>query len=523
MKRYRVSGVSSFFLSSLLLIPQAWAALPHHAFEPQELNFLEEIGRSLGIYEPKSALTIRVIDTITGEPLSGAAVLVGTREGDPFPENYQMTDSDGQVTFVDDAIRNGTAITAVVDGYVAYTITSVAEGTLTIALEPVIAPSQRSVTRVEGKITSWPRMADGDDSIHMGIVLPGLSLQSFVDLKINSLVGPMDTGYFYGERKFPSNLFIPKQTEYVFRFIPVEMKKSSYWLPVQSDQTLKLTSLQATLPFSDLLDLYRNEGLMSEMMSLVNIERIGTAELYANGEMMQVDVPLSHRLKSRRTVKASGFPKNLNLLMISAVDFSGKGGELVPFDFKMTDKNQKAAELEILSPADLPLASMSKSYLGAFALDLPDHFGEERKRATGMTASFKREISRNQFGREEFHTFLPIVKPNHVTGTREYGFMPLSAQELQPEFSVATLRQPQGQDFWTIVIPYNSDRFVLPQLPNDVDPLKRSPEKEIELAFSLFRTDPANPRWSGDQESDWSAWLGSIAHHSSNSALVEKP
>ncbi|MBI4043140.1 MAG: hypothetical protein HY391_06675 [Deltaproteobacteria bacterium] len=523
MKRYGVSGLCSFLLVSLLTVPQAWAALPHHAFAPQELNFLEEIGRSIGIYEPESVLTVHVIAAGTGEPLPRAAVLVGTREGDPFPGNYQMTSSDGEVTFVDDAIRNGTAVTAVMDGYVAYTITSVQEGTLTIALEPAIAPSERSVTRVEGTITSWPRMADGDDWIHLGIVLPELSLQSFVDLKLNSLVGPMDTGYFYGERKFPSNFFIPKQTEYVFRFIPVEMKKSSYWLPVQSDQTVKLTALQATLPFSDLLNLYRNEGLMSEMMSLVNIERIGTADLYASGEMMQVDVPLSHRLKSRRTVKASGFPKNLNLLMISAVDFSGEGGELVPFDFKMTDKNQKAAELEILSPADLPLASMSKSYLGAFALDLPDHFGEERKRATGMTASFKRDISRNQFGREEFHTFLPIVMPNHLAGTREYGFTPLSAQELQPEFSVATLREPEGQDFWTIVIPYNSDRFVLPELPNGADPLKRSPEKEMELAFSLFRTDRTNTGENGEQEADWSAWLDSIAHHSSNSALVEKP
>jgi hypothetical protein len=192
-------------------------------------------------------LAVKVIDSTTGTPVDGAAVMVGDRVGEPFAGKIVYTNYNGEAVFLASEIGglNNFPVSIFAQGYTYYTVFDITPGELVVYVEPINDQYDRALLR--GKFSGYPQISQ-DNRIDAGIFIPMPTLQTLIRGDFSSFIGPPDTIDIYGEREIPGNIVAPKQKEY-YGIIPLKLDKPYYKMYAKNNQTVSFLANSLSAPF----------------------------------------------------------------------------------------------------------------------------------------------------------------------------------------------------------------------------------------------------------------------------------
>jgi hypothetical protein len=243
-------------------------------------------------------LLVRTLDPASGLPIAGAFVLVGPREGAPFPGNTGLTGANGIASFSHPGLVGPQIVTAgTADrAYVSITAAPLAEVTLYLPLRAVADTLPAPVARVTGRGLNIATQSN-DGSFDIGFALPALDVDALVG---SFLLGggavpfavPPDTAYFpapIGTTAVPGIMTMPAQTELLF----LVFQKPVYKIDLPDQTTQSLFCLSGRIALADLLSISGNDifaALNAFSMREVGIERNLSI---SNGAVVDVNVDLN--------------------------------------------------------------------------------------------------------------------------------------------------------------------------------------------------------------------------------------
>ena len=271
------------------------------------------------------SLSVRVTDAMTGLPIEGAFVQVGSSPGDPFPSNSGLADVLGWITFIDPRISGPQTVTAAATGHARLTVIHAAADSIAMALHPEVAPSNLPSPKVEisGTVTGIA-LQTNDGNLDIGVVYPAVRLADLLSTRMLPFEVPSDTVSFpvVGPVVLPGNVVVPTQTEY---FI-VTLSKPNYHFFVPDGQTYEFLVVAGRLPLTALSGsgLPLNELTMREVGAERSIAVNGNRTLNVNS-----DLNLAHTL----TVTAAEAPNGSRVFVTAVADLQG-GSRSIFFDAK---------------------------------------------------------------------------------------------------------------------------------------------------------------------------------------------
>ncbi len=113
-----------------------------NSIAPQEEEpiFFPEVFGDIGGKSLNGNLSVQVIDGASFLPLQGALVMVGPKKNSPFFNNTALTDPNGEVSFSSSLLKGEQVVTAVAEGYQAFTFCNIASSEVTFVLQPKNLP-----------------------------------------------------------------------------------------------------------------------------------------------------------------------------------------------------------------------------------------------------------------------------------------------------------------------------------------------------------------------------------------------
>jgi hypothetical protein len=161
-------------------------------------------------------LRVRVTDGTNGAPLGGAYVQVGQLPGNPFPQNWGLTNSEGVIQFSDPFLVGPQTVTAGSDGFSLLTVIDAAVDSVSLALHPStssggVAPPR---AQISGTVTGIA-IQNNDGNLDVGMVYPSVRLADLLSQRTLPFEVPSDTVNFplVGPTVLPGNVVVPTQTE----------------------------------------------------------------------------------------------------------------------------------------------------------------------------------------------------------------------------------------------------------------------------------------------------------------------
>lgn len=273
-----------------------------------------------------AAATLTITDS-QGEPITGAKVMIGTRENVPFPGNVLMTDPNGQVQ-APEAWKDAQPISIEAAGFVRTTYFATTAGNATLAVRKAIVPQKlelKGVTKGFGNLTK-------DGYMDVGMVFPALPRSAVNTFSVSSLVSPeTDRLSVFGyDFDIPSNVSLPKQTEnYV---LPITLDKLEYRLYLPFHGTWKIVSTHVRFPFKDTVDGMRSGESMFDLVNNMDFRQASIKDFAIQKTTQNADLDVNVMTYQKSLAfQAPRYSAGFNLL---AIALGEQGGLYFPTDVK---------------------------------------------------------------------------------------------------------------------------------------------------------------------------------------------
>jgi hypothetical protein len=264
-------------------------------------------------------LQVRVVRDGTTDPIAGAFVMVGPRDGTPFAGNWGFTSDAGEITFAHPDLHGPLDVTAGAEALRYFTLVGVDADDIVIALRPILSavPEYEVGDFVSGIDVDNGWMHAGDGNVDMAFVLPTLRLESLMSFDLGNLFGPPEIIDILGEPfEVPSNVFIPQQWE-----LFVEIIKEHYYLYLEpGDYTL--AAMSGRLPLDDLL----NSGDLTELLSVIDWREIDILDVNVSGNTYTADLHVDPDLMTTVTMNLANLPPASTTYCLSVGDLDNLEG-----------------------------------------------------------------------------------------------------------------------------------------------------------------------------------------------------
>lgn len=452
---------------------------------PNQAGFWEVL---LGRAKLEADITVKVTDAASGEPLAGAAVMVGEKIGDPFAENLVRTDAEGLATFSHESLRGEQRfpITAGMAGFTLLTLTQSTGNQVEMALQKI--QTEKDYGFMQGRLTGFPPGADGG-TLELGLFVPATRPEGLLNFDLGLFVSSYKVKIdVYGEREVPGNAVLPPQSKR-WGLVPLNFNKPEFIMPLPKGLEAHMAGMTGTVAISPAVNAIRNKDFIS-VLNMASFNRVGwtSRRVKVRGDE-KFDLNARHELiPGSITAKVGGVPEKVDVLAISLVDPVGDGGDFVAMDLKalkaeevqngnaqfklgMTRNRLQGAEYYIFTGI-FDRALISSSPLSVAAT--PDF-----RWLVGSTKALNSSRSRPT-SETRFSSFLRPMRPQGVSsGNRVYKFSSAASSKVSPEFTLVNIvsekqnRNTQGVTkavLWSTVIAGPASELRLPDLGRPVLP-----------------------------------------------------
>lgn len=430
-------------------------------------------------------LTVKVTDAATGLPMAGAAVMVGTKNGDPFTENVVRTDEAGLAAFTHESLRTGTPFPITV-GKAGFTVVSLLQNTnnvVDVALQKI--QGERDYGFMRGKLTGFPPGFDSG-TLELGLFVPATrpaDLLSFdLGLFVSSYKVKIDV---YGEREVPGNAVLPDQSKR-WGLIPLSFNKPDYVMPLPNGLETHMAGMVGSVAISPAVTAIRNKDFIS-VLNITSFNHVGwtSRRVKVSGDD-NFDINARHEVTPAvLTSKVSGVPEKLDVVSISLVDPEGDGGDFVAMDIKA----QKAEEVKN-GNTQFKLGMLKNRVQGAAYYIFTGIFDRKQLSSTPLniaaTPDYRwivgstKPVGSARAAETRFSSFLKQMKPQGVgQGNREYRFSAASNSKVEPDFTMVNIvsekqnQRTQGVTraiLWSSIVQGGITQLNLPDLGRPVLP-----------------------------------------------------
>lgn len=406
-------------------------------------------------------LTVRVVNDGTPDPVCGAFVMAGPRDGAPFADNWGFTDEAGQIVFADPNLVGPIDVTAGADGLRYFTLVGVDANDLVIALRPVAsgAPEYEVGDYVSGIDVDNGSYHAGDGNVDMAFVMPALELESIMSFDIAGLFGPPEIIYILGEPlEIPSNIFIPQQWE-----LFVEIIKDHYYLYLEpGDYTL--AAMSGRLPLEELL----NSGDLTQLISEISWREIDILDITVSGNMYTADLTVGPDLVATATIQLANLPPASTTYCLSVGDLDGLAGlgRLAPLGLDAYDCAGGGAPCSGTLHLTTTAASgefAGMSYFPAAALEMLD---------TDQTLVLLDRAPRPQTYAATLSSFFQLLALGYAAGEFSWNDTENAQSGSAPmHLSMARIGNTGNEEvYWEFLIPGERLDFGAPALPPGAPP-----------------------------------------------------
>lgn len=478
-------------LTTLLLFPSMAQAQPAELFQVKASHAASgQLWRNLWLAlsgkKPMEAadLTVKVMDS-AGNPLAGAAVLVGPKKGEPFAANHTVTGADGSALFSDDSLRSGAplTITASLAGH--STLSLVANTQNQVELRLAKLPGERDYSFLKGKVTGFPP-GYGGGTLELGLFLPAFRPESLLNFDPQQFISSYEVKInVFGERDVPGNVVFPPQRKR-YGLIPISLSKPEYIMPLSRGLNAHMGALAGAVDISDAVKLIKNK----DFLGTLNIARFTHLGFTNNKVEVRGDESFNLNLSNEISPAAakaemSGIPAGLDAVSVAFFDKEGDGGDFLPMDIK-------AVKSEAIKngQASLPLGILKQRrpqdkfyvFTGLF-----DRAALDDKNATARSIVGSLQPVSSQGG-SRFKGFLRAVRSQGVSnGNRDYRFNSAANGSLVPDFVLLNIVSEKKNELtqgktrsllWSAVLPGSAAGVTLPDLGRPVLPAPDSAKGE---------------------------------------------
>ena len=444
-------------------------------------------------------LTIYVYDQDSLEPIPDATVMIGEKENSPFQGNWMKTNGEGEVSFGGFLFPSDPmTITVRHPQYSGCTIFDTEAYDVHIPLAK-LEETQIPKTDLRGSFTQWPPMEDHDEILHLGFLLPALDLISFINFSSDKLMAPYVNAHIYKDVRVPGNLVIPSQEEKLLGFIPVYVSKPDFRMPFLSGSTQNLIALSGEVPFSPIAKGFLYKKPLLEILNQVSIARFGMLRNYQiPSSTTTLDIPLSQSLDVKFQISLENSPEGKDIIYISMGALDEARSSLIPFDFKMTARNEKTKSAELKSVHSLlELSAFSKEIM-VFAADLSPQSKDSAstgaiKNVDDLNTSIKfgAFLGLNDLSYAQ-SSFSHTLKTNQKDAVASH----LNLSFLSIDIPGSSEEKGKSRVWWTVITPPSRSKFTLPVLPEGLSTLPTlAPQEELRWVLNRFALE-GNPAFS---------------------------
>ncbi len=471
-------------------------------------------------------LTIKVTDP-NGTPLSGALVLVGSKKGEPFAANFQLTDASGLAQFSDAAIPGKTLpVTASMAGYGTFSLANNSNNNVEIALAP--NPTGNDHAFLQGKVNGFPTGYDRR-TLEMGMFLPAFKPESLMNFDPQQIISSYKVEIdVFGKREVPGNIVLPPQSK-SYGIIPIRLEKPEFIMPLQKGLHTHMTASAGIVPISAAVDAIKAKDFLGVINLSTFTHLAWTRRMTVNGNE-RFDLNLSQPLEQKALkAKLANVSPKLDAVAVSMFDPEADFGDFITMDVK----SLKSEEIKNgTGNIKLGILSQRKAtdrfyvFTGLFDRNqlIPKEKGAEQT-SRSIVGSVELVDQSNMQAR--FQDFLNVIEAKGVDAAkRDYRFSSAANTKanLAPDMilvnivsekkNAATMGQTRTV-LWSTVIQGNSERLTLPDLGKPVLPPPDAAKEERFLwEVIAFKSDAAQ-----GAELDVQSALRNVKHVST---LVQK-
>lgn len=366
------------------------------------------------------------VTSVSGVPEAFSQVMIGSKPGVPFENNWVKTDQVGVAHFDNiESLEEPTSITIVSPDrpHVTYLKQTGKEFNL-------IVPSSKpqDISDLKGQITGWTNPGQ-NNHVDFGTVLPLVSASRIFELQVSDFMSTkMDKISVIGQSFFlPSNLSLPKQ-RLKYSFFPITLEKEGYLLPVPSPQKYHFTAITGRFPFEKVAKILMSND--KSFLDVVNDVKYEKEFLIYNQNITQathnydIDIKKASPLTPCISVITNKVPQDYKTLSVALVqDLTQEGLPYTITDLKMTDSTGLNLNCLDKDLKDITVASLGMSYK---TTSKKVEFGK------GFTIAVKRKIKRPTEKPLEFNTFFDIPKLNILNKGDTVVFSRVERKDISP-------------------------------------------------------------------------------------------
>jgi hypothetical protein len=466
-------------------------------------------------------LQITVLDS-SGNPLSGATLLLGAAEGNPFAGNKLTTDASGKARFVNESL-NGTlpSLTAAKAGYSTFTVVAPSGNALEIRLPKL--PADGDFAFLRGKVNGFPT-GYPSTVLEMGVFVPAFRPESLLNFDpqqfVSSYTMPINV---FGERQVPGNVLLPTQRKR-YGFIPISLSKPDFAMPLSKGLRARMAAMAGAVPISDVIGAIQNSDFLGALNLASFTHVTWTAQAIDVQGPMNFDLTVDHEV-APKALKANfaNVPGGLDIVGVSLVDPSLQVEDFVALDvkgFKAENVKNGAASLSLGLLKDRSGDTGYYAFAGLFDRNqMADLSTKSRSIIGALKPLTARDITTT------FDGFLNRIQSQGVSpDNRTYRFTsPInSSAQLVPDMVIVNIvsetdnEETKGKNrrtLWSAMLPGDASSVSLPDLGTPVLPTPDQSKGES------FHWEVIAVKASSASGSDIQSLLRNLRHVSS---LIEK-
>lgn len=431
-------------------------------------------------------LRVTVLHAETGAPVKNAQVLVGSKKGIPFANNFISTDESGVALFQDASLREGNTfpLTIAKSGFTTVSIMQSKSGEIEVRLQELA--SEQDFAFLQGKVTGFPT-GISSDRLELGMFLPAFRPESMLNFDPRQFITSFKVKInLYGERDIPGNLVLPPQSKR-YGLLPISVSKPEFIMPLATGTNAYMGALVGDANISQAVSAMQKKDFL-EAINLARFSQVGwtTRRVDVKGSE-RFDVAVKHEVEQAAALATlNGIGEKLDAVAIAMIDPAGDQGDFFPLDVKATKWEQiKNGTTSIKLGLLRQRKSSDKFYVFTGIFDRNVMQATNSKWIVGSMQPLPNSKLSTQFK----GYFQKIEARGVSNANREYRFTnpTNSSLKLSPDLTIVNIVSEKKNEsiqgitrtlLWTAIIPGSSDRLSLPDLGRAVLPNPDSSKEE---------------------------------------------
>ena len=283
----------------------------------------------------QAAEVLKIVDN-QEVPIANAEVTLGPSEGDPFLNNILRTNEGGEV---EKPMEWNTELPVTIHS-TNHVLTTYMDTTPSRQVLHVNHRDTENFIPIEGEVSGYGRIRDGDKKVDFSLVLPALTRRQLLNFDIYHILSPEKDilkirNYEFG---LPSNISIPSQRESYIIF-PIKFNKPTYRVLIREYGQKRLVAIRGRFSLKQVINDFRAGrsilGLVNHFQFLSGSELGLSVQGPVKGRDIRVD---GWKLDDKFHVQAPQYGRDRIMLSLSLME--NVYGEMFPMDIKMIESNE---------------------------------------------------------------------------------------------------------------------------------------------------------------------------------------